>query len=58
MESQQFVHNSCFYLRFYRETRDNDYVAPYGLEYTEKEVVDGCVKYHFEELSDVEVVYL
>jgi len=40
--------------KFYRETRDNDYVAPYGLEYTEKEVVDGCVKYHFEELSDVE----
>jgi len=40
--------------KYYRETRDNDYVAPFGLEYTEKEVVDGCVKYHFEELSDVE----
>jgi len=40
--------------KYYRETRDIDYYAPFGLEYTEKETVNGVVKYHFEEWSEGE----
>merc|ERR1719154_632606 len=40
--------------KYYRETRDNDYYAPFGLEYTEKDTVNGVVKYHFEEWSEGE----